>query len=246
MLQLTRVSTRQIVRAKWWAVVWHYWRDYVLLAIMRIGAVSYMALNFTVDFTFGRHPSFSYGRSGPELEPLRTTIFLIAIAIVLLSVAIIAILTMLNLMFTASCGIVGAAVAQRTALALIYSLGVYLFPIIIIGLLAGVPGYLVLKPDIENFGYQPSAILSTIALILMLTSVTIVDKGSLASGLLMRFGYDFRWSQALYKFEFFTDRLRGNAGAFLTSLLLGMIIYVVLIFALLRRAEKIIAKQSEE
>jgi hypothetical protein len=244
LLLLTGLSARQIVRAKWRAVIRQQWKDYALLAIMRIGAVSFLAMSFDVALTPGRPPYFSYGRYGPAVEPHITTVFGIAISIVLLSAVIIAVLTMLNLMFTAACGIVGGSLAQRTSLAMSYGVGVRLLLMIIPALLTGVPGFLVLKPDIELSGYYPDPFLSTIFLILSLIGATIVDNGSITAGLLMRFGYNFRWNSTFNDFAFFSDILRNHVMAFLTALLLTIGIGVVLTSMLLWQAEKSITRQS--
>lgn len=239
LLLLTNATTRQIVVAKWWAVVRRQWRDYAQLAIMRIGAISFLALNFSVNFSFGQFPYFSYGSQGPLTEPYRTTVFLITISIVLLSAAIIAALTMLNLMFTAACGIVGGSISQRAALALPFGVIIRFILIIIVAILAGVPGYLVLKPDIETFAYYPDPVLNTVFLILALVGVSAVDNGSIAAGLLIRFGYNFRWIPKFNGFTFFSDTLRGHGPAFLSALLLSILVYAALTRILLWRAEKI-------
>jgi len=243
LLLLTGAGSRQIIRAKWRVVVNRQWRDYVLLAIMRIGAVSFLALNFSVEFSFGRFPYFSYGSLGPDTEPARTIVYVTAISIVLLSAALISILTLLNLMFTAACGLVGGSLVQRLPLALVSGIGTRIFIVVVLAILFGVPGYLVLKPDIETFNYYPDPVINTVFLILALIGSTMIDNGGIAAGLLMRFGYNYRWSPELYGFELFSYYLRGNGPAFLTALLLSIVILVILTYALLRRTENIIARQ---
>jgi hypothetical protein len=244
LLLLTGVNARQIVRAKWWAVVHRQWRNYALLAIMRIGAISFLAMSFDVQFYFGRPPSFSYGSVGPVAEPHISTVFGIAVAIVLLSAALIAVLTMLNLMFTAACGIVGGIITPRSSLAVPSGIGVLLIVTLLVTILFAVPGYLVLKPDIENFGYYPDPVVSTVFLIFGLIGASMVDNGSIDAGLLMRFGYNVRWWQTWYGVDFFSDTLRGHGPAFLTALLLSIGIVALLMAILLWRAEKIIARQN--
>jgi hypothetical protein len=237
LLLLTNVSVRQIVSAKWWAVVRQQWTDYVLLALMRIGAVSLLAFSFDVGFSPGRFPYFSYGSSGPVVEPHITTVFLTAISIVLLSAALIAVLTMLNLMFTAACGIVAGSFTKRSWRMLPYGIGIRLLPVSIIAILAGVPSYLGLKPDIETFNYYPDPIFNTICLILLFMGITVLDNGGIAAGLLMRFGYDYRWHSKFHGFAFFSTTLRGHGPAFLTALLLSITIFGMLTCLLLRQAE---------
>ncbi len=244
LLLLTGVSIRQLVRAKWWAVVRQQGRSYTLLAVMRIGAVSFLALGFDVYFWFGRSPSFSYGSLGPLEESQRTIVFIIAISIVVLSAGFIALLTMVNLLFTAACGIVGGCLARRTALSLPAGVGVRLIVMGGIALLIAVPGYLFLKPDIEMGNYYPDPVLSTIALIAALVGAAMVDNGATAAVLLIRFGYNVRWWQYLYSIPFFSITLRGHGPAFLTALVLSSILLAVLTYLLLRRAETILARQS--
>jgi hypothetical protein len=246
LLLLTSVNTRQVIKAKWWAVVRHQRKDYALLAVMRIGMVGFLALNFSVTFSFGDFPYFSYGSPGPLVEPDRTIVFFIATLIVLLSAAIIAMLTMLNLKFTAACGILGGFIALRPSLALPSGIAVRLLLAIILAALIGIPSYLGLKPDIETSIYYPDPVLSTIFLILGLMGSSMVDNGSMAAGLLVRFGYNVRWYSTFRGFRIFSDTLRGHGPAFLIALLLSILIYVVLTRILLRQSEKMITRQCAE
>jgi hypothetical protein len=244
LLLVTGVDIRTIIWAKWQAIVRQQWRDYALLAIMRIGAISFLAMNFTVALNYGDHPSFSYGRPGPEVEPQITIVFSIAIAIVLLSAVVIAILTMLDLMFTAACAIVGGSIARRISLALPYSIGVRLLLVIVVALLLGVPSYLAIKPDLETFGYYPDPVFNTFALIAGLTGATMLDQGSIAAGFLMRYGYNFRWSSIFNGFWFFSDTLRGHGPAYLTALVISVVIFIFLTSTLMWRAKKSLNWQS--
>jgi hypothetical protein len=241
LLLLTGLDTRQIITAKWQAVVHNHWKKYALLAIMRIGAISILAMSFSVDFTFGRFPWFGYGSDARD-----DTVFLVAVSIVLVSAVFIIVLTMLNLLITAACGIVGGSITQRVSLALPFSVAVRLSLIIVVVILAGVPGYLGLKPDIETFNYYPDPVFSTISLILSLIGTTAIDNGGIAAGLLMRFGYNFRWSYSFNGFAFFSDRLRGHGPAFFTALLLSIGIGIAYTYSLVWLSGKITARQSIE
>ncbi len=241
LLLLTNVTTWQIVRAKWQAVVATQWRSYLLLAILRIGAISLLSMRFDVNFWFGIFPSFGYGSPGPETDPQRLLVYLIAIAAVVLGAIMTTRLTMMNLLLTAACGMIGGCVAKHLPVAFISGVGTRLTLILLIAAIAGVPGYLGLRPDLENSTYFPDPVVSTTSLILALTGMTAIDNGAVAAGLLMRFGYNYRWSMSAYAYPFFWDTLRGHGPAFFTALLLSAVIYMTMTHMLLKRAEKSVA-----
>ncbi len=48
-LLITTLNARQIVIGKWWATLRALWGDHIMLAVLRVGMVSYIALEFKFD-----------------------------------------------------------------------------------------------------------------------------------------------------------------------------------------------------
>lgn len=241
-LSLTGVSTRQILWAKWQAVVSEQWRKFLLLAVARIGMIGFLALNFDVNFNFGSFPFFDYGANGDITQPQFTRGFVSAILLVLLSVAFITMLTLLDLLFTTACGLFGTSRMPRSSTMLIYGIGARVILVIVVALVFGVPGYLGIKPDIETFGYYPDPILNTVCLTLFLMGASMLDVGSIAAGLLIRFGYTVRWYGEYGGVTFFSDTLRGNGAAFIYALLFSAVAYILLTCLIMWQAEKNMSK----
>ncbi len=100
-LVLTGIDARQIVRGKWWATVQKQWPLYALLAILRVGAV--------IWFAYSQGVPFRYYQGVLVLLP--------GVADILLAGVLISLFTFMNLLFTAACGVMGSASAQRGTMA---------------------------------------------------------------------------------------------------------------------------------
>jgi hypothetical protein len=148
MLVLTGVDARQIVRGKWWATVQRQWHSYALLGLLRTGAVVWFSasnsryllylMNSSYNSNYGSYSGYNYyGYSyiSNITPPLPLGIIFVG--------AVIFTLTMVNLGFTAACGVLASAQIRRSALALGRSIALRLLTILSIFLLVlGLPALL--------------------------------------------------------------------------------------------------------
>lgn len=110
MLILTGMDARQIVRGKWAATVRYQWPRYLFLGVLRAGALLWF-VNSTTRAAYGRLYAYYYSGS--------TSIILPSPLFILLAGAVIIALTLLNLGFTAACGVLASASAKRSLWALL-------------------------------------------------------------------------------------------------------------------------------
>jgi hypothetical protein len=99
-LLLTGVSGREIVQGKWWATVRTLWVEYLFLAVLRAGAVLSIS-------NIGQESAFIY----PYVTPYR--LMSTTPMHILLGMSIVAWLTMVNLPFTAACGVMSSMDTKR-------------------------------------------------------------------------------------------------------------------------------------
>jgi hypothetical protein len=102
-LVLTGIDARQIVRGKWWATVQKQWPQYILLAILRVGGV--------IWFAYSQGVPFRYYQGAIVLLP--------GVLEIMLAGVFIALFTLMNLLFTAACGIIGSASARHSTAAVL-------------------------------------------------------------------------------------------------------------------------------
>jgi hypothetical protein len=185
MLILTGIDARQIVRGKWAATVQRQWRSYLLLGIIRAGAIVWWgAASSRSLLTMYSFYSYSYVREVIYPSPLS---FLFA------GLAIIA-LTMVNLGFTAACGILASAQIRRSALALGRAIALRLLIILsIIVIVFGIPSIVgtLTHWQINLWQTMPGWLNDLIGRVLL----TLVDNGCTA-------GVEFSSTQITYDYGF--------------------------------------------
>jgi hypothetical protein len=130
MLVLTGIDSRKIVRGKWWATVRSMWRRYALLGLLRAAVVIW------IGASTGRGFMYNYYLYTNRLEVLIPPAFNFIPA----ALGVFA-LTMMNLPFTAACGVSAMSENIRSsALTLARAIGIRLLTILafaIIGLFSG-------------------------------------------------------------------------------------------------------------
>jgi hypothetical protein len=112
MLVLTGMDARQIVRGKWAATVRHQWPRYLFLGVLRAGAVVWI-------FNVGSRMAYTSSFYNSYYYPAALEIVLPPPGSILLAGAIILLLTMMNLCFTAACGVLASVSAKRSVWALL-------------------------------------------------------------------------------------------------------------------------------
>ena len=105
MLVLTGVDARQIIRGKWWATVLRMWPIYVFLGILRAAVIIWFGASLTRVYQI-RVMSMNFSGAPDEVIPARRHEFCGVAA------ASIFMLTMVNLPFTAACGV--SAISAQT------------------------------------------------------------------------------------------------------------------------------------
>jgi hypothetical protein len=111
MLVLTGIDARQIVRGKWMATVRRQFRAYLVLAVMRIGAI--VVYSVVTNSIF----SFTVGYGGDRLTYLPHPLNYALLA------GVVTLMTLANLVFTAACGVWASAVTHRPAMAQARAIG---------------------------------------------------------------------------------------------------------------------------
>jgi hypothetical protein len=101
-LLLTGISGREIVFGKWWATVQTMWRSYLFLAFLRAAAVLTLC-----NVGIGILPMVE---EAPRSDPISVSVWSI-----LLGVGLVSVMTLVNLPFTAACGVMSAMDAKRGA-----------------------------------------------------------------------------------------------------------------------------------
>lgn len=111
MLVLTGIDARQIVRGKWWATVQRQYPAYLLLGLLRIGAVSGLALGFG---SFLYYASGYYYNQQIQLPHPLTIVFSAVLGMGF---------TLANLGFSAACGVLASASSKRSPIAIARGFG---------------------------------------------------------------------------------------------------------------------------
>ncbi len=172
MLVLTGVDAREIIRGKWWATVQKQWRSYALLAVIRAGAAVWFGANQGRSLASNIATGYSlYGYT----PPLPSVIFPSPTEILLAGALIVA-FTMLNLAFTAACGVLASAQIRRSALALARSITLRLLVVLGIALVLSL---LQFGLTLFTSRFFPSSLssLNGVTNIILNVSVTLLDNG---------------------------------------------------------------------
>lgn len=164
LLVMTGISSKAIIRGKWWAVVRHQFPSYLWLGMMRAAAILWYG--FAISSVSSSY-SFSYNNAFIPVYPPPLQIIVAALLIMLL--------TLLNLGFTAAGGMVGAALGERGGTALARGVAVRLLlgllPLVIMGMtLLGII-WLFRNPRF------PDGIVSDLGSTTLGIVVTLVDNG---------------------------------------------------------------------
>ncbi|MCX9079616.1 MAG: hypothetical protein OIN84_16750, partial [Candidatus Methanoperedens sp.] len=128
MLVLTGIDAQQIVLGKWWATVQHLWRWYVLLGLLRAGSVVWISGSTSriTNYLYASSSSYYYGWHGTVVPtPWQ----------ILLAGVIVMVLTMVNLAFTAACGVSSSGDSRSSTMALIRAIMMRLVILIIAAIL---------------------------------------------------------------------------------------------------------------
>ncbi len=207
LLVLTGVDARQIVRGKWCATVQRQFPNYLFLGLLRVGALSAIAI--------GNIPT-AYSVSGTSLSsqiqlPHPAAILLIAVFGLALPIA--------NLGLSAACGVMGSTAVRSTVIAIprgvVNQIIVTLFPTIYLVLIGSLFSSTLFRSDAVVWW-------QTIVMSLGLVGVTLIDNGIIASSLLVYPQYN--------NTSIIVD------GALL-ALILSLVIYGLIIWVILRWAE---------
>lgn len=119
MLVLTGIDAREIVYGKWSATVRNQWRQYVLLGVLRAGMAVWLGAYSSREILNLLLGGYIYGSYYSDIQvvlpsPLK----------ILVGAALVFVLTLASLPFTAACGVLASAQVKRSALALGRAMGI--------------------------------------------------------------------------------------------------------------------------
>ncbi|MBL8154314.1 MAG: hypothetical protein JNM70_09035 [Anaerolineae bacterium] len=171
MLVLTGIDARQIVRGKWAATVRRQLPAYLVLAVMRIGAI--VLYSVVTNSLF----SFTVGYGGDRLTYLPHPLSYALLA------GVVTLMTLANLVFTAACGVWASAVTQRPAMAQARAIGTRIVLLL-------VPSFVVLFFFGRFLTYD--ARIGPLYDLLLGAGLTLVDNGATAGANLVavRYGWE--------------------------------------------------------
>jgi hypothetical protein len=171
MLVLTGIDARQIVRGKWAATVRRQLPAYLVLAVMRIGAIVLYSVVTNSIF------SFTVGYGGDRLTYLPHPLNYALLA------GVVTLLTLANLVFTAACGVWASSVTHRPALAQARAIGTRIALLL-------VPSFVVLFFFGRFLAYDART--GPFYDLLLGTGLTLADNGATAAANLVavRYGWE--------------------------------------------------------
>ncbi len=207
MLVLTGIDAGKIVRGKWWATVRHMWRPYVRLGILRaVWIVSIGADTNRSYYSYATYGSFRDTNGNGVIVPMLLQ-FIIAGALVFL-------LTMVNLCFTAACGV--SAFNRRSGIALARAIGTRLFLVVGLALL----GLLLLRLWLDS-NYS--------SMVIVLSLLTVFDNGVTIGSQTATYNF--------YDYYSYGGNINPVLGVYLPALFIALMIYTLLTVLLLRLAQ---------
>jgi hypothetical protein len=224
-LVLTGINARQIIRGKWWATMRRMWRAYLLLAALRVVMIIWYATyvsrnNFYSLMYYYLH--YGYTPASPVAVP--------TFAHFLAATVMVFIFTMINLPFTAACGLSAiSARARNSALVLARAISTRL--LLVLGLSVGTLAIMSFMWSnlATRGGVHPWSIDTT--LFIQTVTVTLLDNGLTNASQLTQY--------------------RTNPSSFdrrtefvLPNMLVSIAIYVLLTWLLLRLAEWLAVRQN--
>ncbi|MEZ4669710.1 MAG: hypothetical protein R3E39_17535 [Anaerolineae bacterium] len=210
LLVLSGIDARRIVRGKWWATVQRQWSSFVWLGLARLGVV-----------TLGGYSSVRFSS-----YYLDSNIHLPHPASVVLGGVVVFVLTLAALAFTAACGIMGSAISQRSAFALVRAIAIQIVLSLGPGLLAAFTLFLLVRSST----FYSSDLYS----VMTGTAFTLIDNGSiLASGLMSVLSPVTRAGLIISN-----ATLEVVPGDLMLAALLSLLMYAMLTWLALRLAER--------
>jgi hypothetical protein len=220
MLVLTGIDAGKIVRGKWWATVRHQWKPYVVLGILRATLV--MWYGASTNRSYYSYSYYSNGQTTPEmLAPMLLQC--------LLSGIVVFTFTIVNLLFTAACGV--TAFNARSGVALARGIATRMLLLIGIVLTSG------LIVRFSTFWTYTASAPSLFFSIATISLVTLADNG-ITVGIQL----------ATYRFYNYYSAYGSNIDpvflVFLPAAIIALLIYLVLTFGLLRFAQWQAVRQS--
>ena len=180
-LRLTGITSKALIRGKWWAVVKRQFYSYLWLGVLSSCAVIWLGYSNSV-----RILAFYISRSSlPDLIEAITLPHPIAL---LYLFAFISLLTLLNLGFTAACGLLGASLGRHGDGGFIRAIGLRielaLFPLVLSCLSGVLIPTLFAGSSIAQFLWNPFYVL-------LGSAVPIIDNGLIFGGALSSVQYQF-------------------------------------------------------
>ncbi len=212
MLVLTGIDARQIVRGKWWAAVQHQLPQYLLLGVLRIGATAGLAI--------GVSSSLYRGYSAYDQR-----ILLPHPASLIFAAVVIMAFTLANLAFSAACGVMASAASQRSAIAIARGFGNQ----ILLSLITSI-GIVYLLSRIFSYGMSG---LSSFYTLIITGAGSIIDNGLTLTTTAIYVDYFY----AYYAQNIGSPRIPLSL-EWLVAALISMLLYGLLIWFTLWRAEK--------
>jgi len=167
-LLMTGIDARRLVYGRWWAVVRLTWRRFLMLGVIRAGAVLGLGMVLMNNGT----RSFVYLDAGPSsapgLDAALAALFVFA-------------LTLVNGAFTAAAGVLGALLADDTAPRMVTATasraGALLLPLFLP--LIPISGFLLVSDALNDSASVTVFILQIIGMV----QATLVDNGVLLGGM---------------------------------------------------------------
>lgn len=228
-LLLTPVNAHQIVRGKWWATMHHVWRSYLLLALLRAGALFWVILEAN-RIRISTYPTYHLEFDARYFTPSALHL--------LLALLTITGFTMLNAVYTAAFGTLGSVFNRGGGTSLALAIVIRMVTLIALALGIGLGGHFVLIRVVyasPYISYSWDSFPWQLYNMLQIAAVTTFDNGTVLAGV---FASYYPPSPGGYAYSDYLFRI-GLATGIVTVCL-----YVWLAWLALRITERVVRRQG--
>ena len=211
LLVLTGVNARQIVRGKWWATVQRQFSRYLLLGLIRGGAIAAFGISAAGAFSYT-----AYYNNAHLVLPHPLTILISTVFGILFTIA--------NLGLSAACGVMGSAASKRGSMAIVRGFAIQIVIVVL-------PAIMLALIFVPIYSRTRSSVVESISSTISFGGASIIDNGfNLVS-------YPLYVNYQYYNLEGYTP-IAPVAVDWMISALVSLALYALLIWFALWRAEK--------
>jgi hypothetical protein len=223
-LVMTGINARQIIRGKWWATVRGMWRAYLLLAVLRAAVIIWYGAYMSRTSTYGLVYFYQNYSPTPITIQAPTLLHFLGAALAVFA------FTMVNLPFTAACGISAiSARARNSALVLARAISTRL--LLILGVSIGMLAiFYFMWARLFQSNYELWAIINQISVFAQGVGISLLDNGVTIPQELV-----------IYRTDQYFDYQRESL---VWIILISLVIYGLFTWMLLRLAEWLAVRQN--